>query len=399
MTKLLGKILIVDDEVLIATKIADILRQAYYEPYIALVGEEAVDLLKHQEFDLILLDIEMPTLTGFDVSKIIRKELKLTEIPILFLTAHTNSKYILKAFSVGARDYIYKPFNRKELLARVDTHIKLKRQADHLTSLNHTLALKNQEIQQSISYAKFIQESIFQPLERIEDSIPDYFVFYQPKELVGGDFFWFKKIKNLFYIAAVDCTGHGIPGALMSMMSITVMNQTINSQHVNAPSVLLKKLQKKIEKLLNQRSSIENSNGFDIALCQINLETKVLEYAGANRPLYLMTKNEKSGIPEFVIKKPTPIPIGLHPKDNMDFTLHTLQLKQGDIVYIFSDGYTSQFGGDFNKKIGSKRFRNFLYTIHTLPMQEQKSLLEENFNLWKGDLEQVDDTLVIGLKF
>jgi phosphoserine phosphatase RsbU/P len=394
-----GRILIVDDEQLVGLKIANVLKHAFYQPEYISSGLDAIALLKEKKFDLVLLDIEMPEMDGFEVCKQITRTEELKEIPVLFLTGYTGPNHILKAFSVGAKDYISKPFNYKELLARVETHIKLKQQNEKLKNANRILENHNLNFFQSISYAKYIQESILPATDKIGESAIDHFVFYQPKDIVSGDFFWFKRIKNLFYIAAVDCTGHGVPGAFMSMLGVTALNQTINSRSIKKPNEVLSKLSKKIKKLLNHNGSLENSNGFDISLSRIDLESRTLDYAGANLPLYYITQNKETQRPEFLIRKPTPRPIGLHPMDYDEFTNHTFKIREGDVFYIFSDGYASQFGGDYGKKMGSKRFRDFLYGIYELPMNEQKTLLEQNVNRWRGALEQVDDILVIGLKF
>jgi CheY-like chemotaxis protein len=400
MEDLLARILIIDDDLLSISLVSGILRKASYGTEHATSGEAAMNLLNEKTFDLILLDIEMPEMNGFEVSRWLRSVDNLKEIPVLFLTGHTDLGSIVKAFEAGANDYISKPFNYKELLVRVETHIKLKRQTDEIKEINRILENSNRDLLESISYTKYLQESIFPSVEHIGKSVPENFVFYQPKDIVSGDFFWYRRIKNLFYIAAADCTGHGVPGAFMSVMGISALNHLVNSRRVDKPGKVLSKLRNNIMRMLNQSEAhAENSNGLDISLCCIDLETNTLEYAGANLPLYLITRNETTLEPELVIKKPNHMPIGLHPNDKNEFTNHTIELKRGDRFYIFSDGYISQFGGIEDKKFGSKNFRQLLYNIHARPMPDQKREIEKAINQWRGSMEQVDDILVLGFKY
>ncbi len=394
------KILVVDDNLVNIKFIENILRKANYFVESALNGHQALNILKTtHDYDLILLDIDMPEINGFDVCKAIRKDDLLKEVPVIFLTGFCDTDNIVTGFEVGAQDYITKPFNVKELLARVETHIQLKQKTDQIKEMNQLLEYKNNNITNSILYARYIQESIIPSSDILAGAVPEYFILLKPKDIVSGDFYWFKKIKNLLYIAVADCTGHGVPGAFLSILGILGLNQIITKRSVNHPNFILTELRKKIKKMLNQyKKAFETNDGIDIAFCLINFDENTLEYAGANCPLYLIRNHGKHNNVEFVIKKANRMPVGIHPNDDQDFTNHKIKLQNGDKQYIFSDGYVAQFGGEHNKTFRTKRFQDVLLDIQDKPMLEQGQILDKTIENWRGNYEQVDDILVLGVQ-
>jgi CheY-like chemotaxis protein len=394
------KILVVDDNLINIKFIENILRKANYFVESALDGHQALILLKTtHNYDLILLDIDMPEINGFDVCKAIRKDELLKEVPVIFLTGFCDTDNIVTGFEVGAQDYITKPFNVKELLARVDTHIQLKQKSDQIKEMNQLLEYKNTNITNSILYARYIQESILPSSDILAGIMPEYFILHKPKDIVSGDFYWFKKIKNLLYIAIADCTGHGVPGAFLSILGILGLNQIITKRSVNHPNLILTELRKKIKKMLNQyKKAFETNDGIDIAFCLINFDDNTLEYAGANCPLYLIRNNGVHNNVEFVIKKANRMPVGIHPNDDQDFTNHKIKLHNGDKLYMFSDGYVAQFGGEHNKTFRTKRFQDVLLNVQNKPMLEQGQILDKTIEKWRGDCEQVDDILILGVQ-
>ena len=222
---------------------------------------------------------------------------------------------------------------------------------------------------------------------------------FKPKDIVSGDFYWHAAIRttpqdgtpseSIVVMAAVDCTGHGVPGALMSIIGSTILNQTTTAVTVNSPADALGFLNKEITKTLN---SIRD--GMDIALCAINFEKMELQYAGANNPLYIVRQKQ------FIEVKPDKMAIGAD-TDNADikvFTNHLVKLEKGDSIYLFTDGYADQFGGPNGKKFKYKKFQELLIEIQDNNMEEQKHILNYHFEQWKGALEQVDDILVIGIR-
>jgi serine phosphatase RsbU (regulator of sigma subunit)/HAMP domain-containing protein len=244
----------------------------------------------------------------------------------------------------------------------------------------------------SIRYAKRLQESILPPETRIKELLPESFVFYRPKDIVSGDFYWFDKVGGKVVFAAVDCTGHGVPGAFMSLVGHNGLNHAVRENHIVKPSEVLQDLNRRAFEALHKDRDQFVRDGMDMALCTLDPVTLELEYAGANCPLYLVREGE------VVQYTPDKMPIGGFELQGRSFTDHRIQLRRGDVVYIFSDGYADQFGGPKGKKFLYRRFRELLVEIHGLPMDRQKAMLFEALNRWKGAHEQVDDILVIGMR-
>ncbi len=264
---------------------------------------------------------------------------------------------------------------------------------------------KNKDITDSINYAKKIQESILPPIEILKNRYKNSFVLYQPKDIVSGDFYWFNlagsdtstntNYAELPYliIAAADCTGHGVPGALMSMIGSNLLGHIVMDREINSPDEALTELDKRIKKALKQETEDnESKDGMDIALCAIHKEKSILHYAGANRPIIIIRNGE---ILEYV---PNKFPIGGMHISTKVFNAYKIDLIKGDCIYMFTYGFCDQFGGPKGKKFMKKQLLEILTNIHTLDMPEQHKILSEKFNSWKGEMEQTDDVLVIGIK-
>ncbi len=258
----------------------------------------------------------------------------------------------------------------------------------------HELQEKNRDILSSIQYAKRIQEAILPPLEEISKYFPESFVLYKPKDIVSGDFYWFGVKNNKSIIASVDCTGHGVPGAFMSMIGHNLLHQIVNKESVVDPGMILRKLDKGVVKALKQ-NEIDTKDGMDLALISYDKENALVEYSGAYRPLYLYRNKELTKIDA----NKFPIGGGKQYVDVKDFTTHKIEIKKDDVIYLFSDGYADQFGGEKGKKMMTKRFQEILTIALDLPMKEQQEFLHSEFLKWKGNVEQIDDILVIGIKF
>lgn len=264
---------------------------------------------------------------------------------------------------------------------------------------------KNKEVQDSINYAFRIQQAVLPEKQSIDESLKDYFLFYQPKDIVSGDFYWIDKklatprnsqpAQEVVAVAAVDCTGHGVPGALMSAIGSTLLKQTINRATVHSAGEVVTMFNKKVSDTL---STIKD--GMDMSLCIIDFEKLELQYAGANNPIYVvtdhvLTTDNTATLLEF---KATKNSIGADVKDTKIFVNNTLQLQKNDCIYLFTDGYADQFGGVNDKKYNYKRFKELLLRIHKLSMDEQRQIIEQEFVAWKRNKEQVDDILVIGIR-
>lgn len=251
---------------------------------------------------------------------------------------------------------------------------------------------KNRSITDSIRYAKRIQQALLREEEHISMHLPEHFILFLPKDIVSGDFYWGTEKGEYWYFVAADCTGHGVPGAIMSMLGIAFLNDIILSDVLLSPDEILNRLRDRVIKELRQTDeTMENKDGMDISLCRLNLKTLELQWAGANNSLYLIRNGEQG------IIKADKQPIGYHP-ESKPFTNHEFQLHRGDSIYIYSDGFADQFGGPQEKKLGFKKMEN-LFTIHNhKPMKEQKELFNKRFMEWKGQLEQTDDVCVFGVR-
>ncbi len=250
-------------------------------------------------------------------------------------------------------------------------------------------------ITSSITYAKRIQEAILPTLEDIRAALPDSFIFFQPKDIVSGDFYWFNKKDDKIFIAAVDCTGHGVPGAFMSMIGNDLLNQIANIEGITNPGEMLNNLHREVQFALKQRDGLnENHDGMDIALCCIDYKKKELQFASANRVLYFF--NEAGEFKE--LKGDKNAIGGMIHTSRRNYTCFTIPFEKGDCFYIFSDGIVDQFGGKDEKKFGYKRLKNLFADNQQFKMSRQKELLEKTMTSWIGELEQVDDMLVIGVR-
>jgi serine phosphatase RsbU (regulator of sigma subunit) len=247
----------------------------------------------------------------------------------------------------------------------------------------------------SINYAKKIQTAMLPPLKSIEKNLPESFVFYEQKDIVSGDFYFFKEIipEEKFVIAACDCTGHGVPGALMSMIGSNFLEHIVDDDCFSPAEILTLLNQSVINALKQDGVQTEGRDGMDVALCLIDKRNNTLTYSGANRPLYMI--NENGDCSEI---KGNKRPIGGFDNSLFEFTEEAISLETNRAYYLFSDGYVDQFGGDKSKKYSTKRFKALLSEIKTLPMKEQQQLIKQSFIDWKNHNEQTDDVLVIGFK-
>lgn len=264
----------------------------------------------------------------------------------------------------------------------------------HKIKKQHDLVRKQkQKIEDSIIYAKRIQSAVLPPNRFIQHLLSEHFIFYKPRDIVSGDFYWTKQVNEKIFIAAADCTGHGVPGALMSMLGITFLNETINKTPNIHANEILNELRMHIISSLRQTGSMnESRDGMDVALCVINHEKQILEYAGANNPLYLIRNNELTEI------KADRMPIGIHRRAKESFNNHVIDLQQNDLIYIFSDGFVDQFGGQNGRKFLSANFKKLLIENCQKSTDEQRIIIEKTFKDWKGERKQLDDILVIGFK-
>jgi sigma-B regulation protein RsbU (phosphoserine phosphatase) len=385
-------ILIVDDNPKNLQVLGNYLQIEGYLVEFAMNGESALDWTSRKEFDLILLDIMMPGMDGFDVCKIIKSETLNRKTPIIFLTAKVDTESIVNGFDIGAVDYVIKPFNQKELIARVKTQIEIKRGRDEIAINLKEIEYKNKLIRYSIQYAQTIQAAVLKASMDGSDYFPEQFCLILPKDIVSGDFYWFHRIDNKLLVGVFDCTGHGIPGAFMSMLGIALLNETVIREKITEPHLILNRLREKIIEALGQKGIIsEVKDGMDGSIISYDLKSKVLVYSGAFNPMYLIRDNK---IIEFMGDRMT-----LSYQDNtLDFSRQEIKTKQKDLVYLFTDGFVDQFGGQEDKKFRRAQFKQVLLKNHKNPLAVQKEMLLDTYLKWKGKEEQVDDITIVGLK-
>ncbi|MBG0860918.1 MAG: SpoIIE family protein phosphatase [Bacteroidales bacterium] len=283
---------------------------------------------------------------------------------------------------------------RTGLLIRTRKLLSEKEQAlDQVEKQKFELELRDRNMTDSLVYAQRIQDALLPSETYFRKHFKDSFIFFKPKDIVSGDFYWIEEKGDKIFIVAADCTGHGVPGALMSMIGMEIIEKTINQDNIETPSLILAVMNKGLEKTFSREKNIGTiiRDGMDVGLCAIDRKRNKIEYSGAFFPMYLIRNNNLIEI------KGDKIIIGMNPSGN-SYTNHELDIMEDDVFYIFSDGYVDQFGGRENKKFMYRRFRYLLMTIHRFPMNDQKSILEENIRKWMAGNAQVDDIMVIGFR-
>jgi serine phosphatase RsbU (regulator of sigma subunit) len=283
---------------------------------------------------------------------------------------------------------LYKQFRQKQR-----ANILLAEQNNEIKSQRDQIYQQKQEITDSIHYASRIQKAILPPLSSLESKLDDHFILYLPRDIVSGDYYWYTMIDNQSVIIAADCTGHGVPGAFMSMLGVSFLNEIVIKNKITKPSEILNMLRKYVVESLHQTGKEgEAQDGMDMAVVKIDHSRFTAEYAGAYNPLFFFRDDEFQEI------RADKMPIGIHSLKSDDFTNHELNLQKGDTLYLFSDGYMDQFGGPKGKKFMAGQFKSLLQKIHKEKFAYQAEILINTFDDWKGNIEQIDDILVIGLK-
>jgi len=296
---------------------------------------------------------------------------------------------------------VYRQFQAKkkanEKLA--EQNVQIFKQKEEIEKQRDLANKQKMDITDSIEYAKRIQTALLPPLSFIRRSLPEHFILFKPRDIVSGDFYWMMNKDDKIIIAAADCTGHGVPGAFMSVLGTAFLNEIVNkiveNKHVyslQAHEILNQLRSYIIESLHQSGADNESKDGIDIALCIIDPGKQKLQFAGAHNPLYLIRNNELQ------IIKGDRMPVSIHQKAHKSFTNHEIDFFKDDVMYIFSDGFVDQIGGPKKRKFMSRNFKELLLKIHEKPMDVQQQILEKTFEEWKGDYIQLDDILVIGIK-
>lgn len=314
--------------------------------------------------------------------------------------------FILSCVVAGAVIiFVYiKMRERKLIVEKEILEAKVVERTAEIVQKNKELAAKNKSIMDSIRYAKRIQDALLPDNAHIQSFIKDYFILYKPRDIVSGDFYWTMQKESKIYFVAADCTGHGVPGGFMSMLGIAFLNEIVNKELETAAEILNQLREYVIRSLKQTGKKGDTHDGMDLALCVFDYNKKSMQFASANNPGYLIRNNalhEISAKPENAIiqLKPDKMPIGIYYRKTKTFTNQEFNLSPGDVIYLSSDGYKDQFGGTNQRKFMSKNFKKLLVDIHKKPMEKQQEILDLTFENWRGELEQVDDVLVAGIRF
>ncbi len=385
-------ILIVDDEPVNLQVLNNYLSLQNYQMVLAKSGPEALAILDDGfQPDAILLDVMMPQMTGYEVTQILRERWPADEVPILLLTAKNQVSDLVAGLEAGASDYLTKPISKDELLARLNTHLHIKALQAEAVRLAAVEAV-NKMIMESIQYAKIIQSSLLPNMEQVKTYLPNSFFLWMPRDVVGGDMLYAESVADGFIVAVIDCTGHGVPGAFMTMIASTNLKRIIREETCHNPAEILKRLNFSVKTSLQQDTEYAQSDdGLDAAICLVKPHEKRLIFAGAKLPLYYIDNDKLTVI------KGDKQSLGYKKSDlNFTFTNHTIDVKEGLSCYLSTDGFLDQLGGPKRFPLGNKRFKKLLLETCHDTFDEQSEQLLQAFNEYKGDNERQDDVTVVG---
>ncbi len=323
------------------------------------------------------------------------KEIKLKDLEIDKQAIESQKKSFQRnafiigfALMLGLSFFIYRGYRQKQ-----QANIEINKQKDIIVEQKSIVEEKNKEITDSITYAQRIQQALLAGKSLLDKQLKNYFIFFQPKDIVSGDFYWGTEAHNKFYFIIADCTGHGVPGAFMSLLNISFLNEAINEKNLQKTNQILDHVRHKLIQNLAEDGSTEGGkDGMDCSLLCFDLKNNKLEFSCANNPIMIVRNNE---VLQFGSDR---MAVGRSPKENEPFTTHYFDLQKGDTVYAFTDGYPDQFGGPKGKKFKQKKLTEILLENSSNDLIKQQDILKETFTNWKGSLEQVDDVLVVGIK-
>ncbi len=388
-------ILIVDDEPVNLQVLKNYLHSQNYQMVLAKSGPEALIYIDEGfQPDAVLLDVMMPQMTGYEVAQKLREKWPADELPILLLTAKNQVTDLVTGLEAGASDYLTKPISKDELLARLKTHLHIKELQVEAVRLGAIEAV-NKMMMESIQYAQIIQSALLPNAEMVKTHLPKSFFLWMPRELVGGDMLYAESVADGFIIAVIDCTGHGVPGAFMTMIAITSLRRIIRDENCYEPAKILKRLNFLVKTSLQQETEhAESDDGLDATICLVKAHEQRLIFAGAKLPLYYI-HNDK-----LTVIKGDKQSLGYKKSDlNFTFTNHTVNIEEGMSFYLSTDGFLDQLGGSKRFRFANKRFKNLLLENQRYTFDEQSEKLLQAFNEYKGDNDRQDDVTVVGFGF
>ncbi|MFN8256291.1 MAG: response regulator [Bacteroidales bacterium] len=428
-------ILCVDDEKVVLTSLKAQLKRYFGADYSIETsenGEEAFDFVlstinEKSDLPVIVSDHIMPGMKGDEL--LIKVHEKLPKALSIMLTGQADAEAVGNALNnASLYRYISKPWDETDLKMTISEALRsyynekkieeqnaeleklvqqlkeynetleekvlertatIQQQNEEITVQRDLLAKNHKNITDSIEYASLIQCALLPSDNLLKTIFPDHFVFFKPRDIVSGDFYWAKKIGNLIYLAVADCTGHGVPGAFMGTLGISLLNELMNSGEIKTPSQVLGNMRMRLKGSLHQ---VYTQDGMDIALCLIDTEKNNLQFAGGNMSIYITHDNLLEEL------KGDRMPVGIYHKDDQPFTNQFFQLHGNEMIYLFTDGFLSQFGGEKKFKFSTKRFRETFLNLYPIAFENHKSELDKILSAWQGKNFQVDDILVMGIK-
>ena len=364
-------------------------------------GALALKMANELAYDCIVLDVQMPEMDGFEVAKRLSENAKTEAIPVLFLSALGSDKEkILEGLEVGAVDFIAKPPDPSILKVKIKNcitqSIKAKEKNKKLNSIEdefNSLQNHSSGISASFRYAQNIQQAILPNEQALSKAFVDHFVIYEPKESIGGDFYYFKNVGQQIVFAVGDCTGHGAPGAMMSMMSVNILNTTIEKRGITAPKQILKMMAADFNATFqNENNSATIQDGLEISICMYDRDQRKLYYSGAGGRIFIYAQKELRKLRgnHSGISGATPL--------SVEFDQHEFDVATGVKVYMFSDGIIDQFGGEHGKKFLTSRLESTLLTCIETSFKNQEAFCRQIINDWKGKETQIDDMTLLGFQ-
>jgi serine phosphatase RsbU (regulator of sigma subunit) len=381
-----------------------------YHIFTATSGREGLRIMEQKTMQLVITDQRLPDMTGM-----VFLETVLSDYPDcmrMIMTGTTDKDAIIQAFNKGnIYRYVAKPWSREDLKMSIDSamevyNLKIQNRdlinylEDAKRNLEHKVIERTREIEQqrekitdSLHYASRIQKALMVPAEELDQIMPSHFILNKPKDIVSGDFYWVAKKDDRLIIAVADCTGHGVPGAFMSILGISILNEIVNNLDSSRASDILNELRDQTIKALGQTGKKDEAKeGMEMALCMLDFKNNIMQFSGAFRPMYLISKGELKVI------NGDRMPIGIYEKEMVPFSNKEVPFKNGDLIYLFTDGYVDQIGGLDRKTFKTVRFKRLLREISDKTLNEQRLILREEHEIWRAGQEQIDDILILGVR-
>ena len=381
-----------------------------YHIYTATSGRAGMEIMEQKIIQLVITDQRIPDISGIDfLEKIL---VDFPDCMRMIMTGGGDEEAIIEAFNRGnIYRYVAKPWNQEELKMSIDSamevyNLKIQNRdlinslEDAKRNLERKVMERTREIERqkanitrSLLYASRIQNALMVPAEQLDQILPPYFILNKPKDIVSGDFYWVSREGDRLIMAVADCTGHGVPGAFMSVLGISLLHEIVRNLQELRPGDILNELREQTIRALGQTGKRDEAReGMEMAICAVDFKRRMLQFSGAFRPMYLFRRGELNVI------HGDRMPIGIYGEERASFSTSEISFEEKDMIYLFTDGYVDQIGGLDRKTFKTGRFKRLLREICQKPLAEQKSILREEVEIWRAGQEQIDDILILGVE-